>query len=157
MKLKNKKTWLGGRLVFRTTDCFKVVNKKGVVLGRYKTIAELNDEWEVKQKPKKYWFIDAFGNIVQNEITKHYGNEYTDMSDEYERQKQIGNYFETQEEAEKAVEKLKALKRLKDKGFRFDGIAGNCIKYVIDVSKISSSKEKDELNEYARLIFGGGK
>jgi hypothetical protein len=34
--------------------------------------------------------------------------------------KQIGNYFETKEEAEKAVEKLKAWKRLKDKGFRFN-------------------------------------
>lgn len=35
--------------------------------------------------------------------------------------KQIGNYFKTKEEAEKAVEKLKAWKRLKDKGFRFTG------------------------------------
>ena len=34
--------------------------------------------------------------------------------------KQIGNYFETKEEAELAVEELKAWKRLKDKGFRFN-------------------------------------
>lgn len=35
--------------------------------------------------------------------------------------KSIGNDFETEEEAEKAVERLRAWKRLKDKGFRFDG------------------------------------
>ena len=33
--------------------------------------------------------------------------------------KEIGNYFETEEEAKKAVRKLEAWKRLKDKGFRF--------------------------------------
>ena len=33
--------------------------------------------------------------------------------------KETGNYFETKEEAEKAVEKLKSWKRLKDKGLRF--------------------------------------
>ena len=32
--------------------------------------------------------------------------------------KQIGNYFETKEEADKVVEKLKAWKRLKDLGFK---------------------------------------
>ena len=35
--------------------------------------------------------------------------------------KEIGNYFLSREEDEKAVEKLKAWRRLKDKGFRFDG------------------------------------
>lgn len=86
------------------------------------TLESLTKEWEdAPEEPKKYWFIDAYGNIVQNEITKHYGDEYTDMTDAYENQKQIGNYFDTPEEAEKAVEKLRAYKRLKDKGFRFNG------------------------------------
>lgn len=34
------------------------------------------------------------------------------------QRKQFGNYFNTREEAEKAVEKLKAWKQLKDKGFQ---------------------------------------
>ena len=43
---------------------------------------------------------------------------YKGYSDDF---KEIGNYFETKEEAEKAVEKLKAWKRLKDLGFEFIG------------------------------------
>ena len=35
--------------------------------------------------------------------------------------KAIGNYFETKKEAERAVKKLKAWKRLKEKGFEFEG------------------------------------
>lgn len=34
--------------------------------------------------------------------------------------KAIGNYFKTKEEAEKALKKLEAWKRMKDKGFRFN-------------------------------------
>ena len=34
--------------------------------------------------------------------------------------REIGNYFETREESEKAVEKLKAWKRLKDRNLRFN-------------------------------------
>lgn len=39
--------------------------------------------------------------------------------------KEIGNYFETEEEAEKAVEKLKAWKRLKDARFKFTDFGYN--------------------------------
>jgi hypothetical protein len=117
MKLRNKKTgevYTACRIIFGESI-------EGLKKNQWKTLEEFNEDWEDYEEPKKYWFIDAFGNIVQNEITKHRGDEYTDMSNEYENQKQIGNYFETEEEAEKAVEKLKAWKRLKDKGFRFVG------------------------------------
>ena len=107
MKLRNKKT---GEIIILIDHIF----------DNYKNLAELNEEWEDYEEPKKYWFIDAYGNIVQNEITKHYGDEYTDMTNEYENQKQIGNHFETEAEAKKAVEFLKALKKLKDNGIRFE-------------------------------------
>lgn len=41
--------------------------------------------------------------------------------DKLERYEELGLKFETEEEAKKAVEKLKAWKRLKDKGFKFVG------------------------------------
>jgi hypothetical protein len=70
----------------------------------------LAEYWEdVPEEPKEYWYIDT----SMMEVTY---NTLGAESDVEEFNKQIGNYFETKEEAEKAVEKLKAWKRLKDKG-----------------------------------------
>ena len=96
MKLRNKKT---GEI---ETACPIYVQN----CGEYSSLAELNEEWEDYEEPKEYWYIRYDGCIT---ITC--GGADDDM-------KQIGNYFETKEEAEKAVEKLKAWKRLKDKGFK---------------------------------------
>ena len=118
MKVKNKKNNEVGTLEI-------VVPEKGVadealifdevsgdILGRASSIAELYEEWEDYEEPKEYWCIDWTGGV--NSIT------VLDGSDQYEdNKKEIGNYFETEEEAERAVEKLKAWKRLKDKGFKF--------------------------------------
>ena len=85
----------------------------------YRTLAELNEEWEDYEEPKEskeskeYWFINSSGETVS-----YY--EEDEEPEDTEACKEIGNYFETEEEAEKAVEKLKTAKRLKDKGFRFD-------------------------------------
>lgn len=59
--------------------------------------------------------------------------------------------FETKEEAEKAMEKLKAWKRLKDKGFKFDNFVRNAIYYVLSDEEI----EKDDVLEDLDLLFGG--
>lgn len=74
------------------------------------------DEWfEEVEEPKEYWVID----IRDGAGYKPYLEEPSEMDFE------IGNYFETKKEAEKAVEKLKAWKRLKDKGLKFKGIIGH--------------------------------
>lgn len=84
----------------------------------YKTLKEVADNWEeVSEEPKKVWFIDADGDI--DCCTQECG--YDECGLEAKGVKSIGNYFETEEEAEQAVEKLRAYKRLKDKGFRFKG------------------------------------
>lgn len=103
MKLRNKKT---GKVVewFNNTD--------GIFPN---TLAELNDGWEdVPEEPEELerYSIDIFGNILPT-------NDVPNFS--LWKLRQIGNTFEPKEEAEKAVEKLKAWKRLKDKGFRFEG------------------------------------
>ena len=99
MKLQNKKT---GKVVewFNNTD--------GIFPN---SLAELNEEWEDYEEPKDHYYIDFDGDIMIVEAL--------DYEPKIKEMKQIGNYFETKEEAEKAVEKLKAWKRLKDKGFRF--------------------------------------
>jgi hypothetical protein len=71
----------------------------------------------------------------------------------------LGNYFETKEEAEKAVEKLKAWKRLKDKGFRFtfwdmrsgSGKDGHCEGEFVMFSECPDDIETADLD----LLFGG--
>ena len=116
MKLRNKKTGEIGNLVINISPNRKSYSVCGnLVLADYDSFAELNKEWgDVLEEPKEYWCIDWTGGV--NHITA------LDDVDKYEEnKKEIGNYFETEEEAERAVEKLKAWKRLKDKGFRFNG------------------------------------
>lgn len=111
MKLRNKKTGKIGNLGYSFTNdlCVSWQKDNGFwETQEYNSLAELNEEWE---DYKKYWYIDADGNTMSCMCDDRYDAEA----------KAIGNYFETKEEAEKAVEKLKAWKRLKDKGFRFTG------------------------------------
>ena len=89
---------------------------------KYHSLAELNEEWEDYEEPKEYWYIDYDGGILCGE---------TDGSSAEKMMKSIGNHFNTLEEAEKAVEKLKAVKRLKDKGFRVIDYGDEDIRYEI--------------------------
>ena len=59
---------------------------------------------------RKYYFLDSDGFV--------YNNIWADDSVDHGRLK-IGNYFESREEAEKAVERLKAWERLKGAGLKF--------------------------------------
>lgn len=65
----------------------------------------------LKNKETEYWYVTDNGYICTN-------TDDGDSWDEY--RKEVGNYFSSREEARKAVEKLKAWKRLKDKGFMFN-------------------------------------
>lgn len=157
MKLRNKKT--GEIVKVEGTDAsngrislWDGTNRKTLV---YNSLAELNGEWEDYEEPKQvgYWYYDTVGNSI----------EFTELSYLTEKDKeldeQIGNYFETREEAEKAVEKLKAWKRLKDKGARFkewfwDKNYGTCI--IIGDSKYDYIDDGDEQNRKdLDLLFGG--
>jgi hypothetical protein len=111
MKLRNKRT---GEIVE-----YDIVEAglRNMSVGNYvacNSLGEFNEEWEDYEEPKKYWFIDYDGGIISFDRMKE---TTTDRM-----MKEIGNYFSSREEAEKAVEKLKAWKRLKDKGFKFTGI-----------------------------------
>lgn len=119
----------------------------------YNSLAELTEEWEDYEEPKenKFYWIDYDGEIVKDGTTP--------FDNDTEAMKAIGNWFETEEEAERAVEKLKAWKRLKDKGFRFLGCDCDDNSIAID-STIGDMREEDcavnaliarDLN----LLFGG--
>ena len=127
MKLRNKKT---GEIV-EATD-FNIISD-------YNSLAELNEVWE------DYWYINEVGDVIRAVYKTD------DLTCDLIA---IGNHFESKEEAEKAVEKLKAWKRLKDKGFRFErwllgGEYGNTITF----------SDYFECDDKARadldLLFGG--
>ena len=126
-------------------------------------VAKFREDWEDYEdyeEQEEYYLIDVCGEV-----------EATDRGPDDELAKQmqsIGNYFKTKEEAEKAIEKLKAFKRLKDKGFKFDGwglleYAGcDSFSYSPQIGFSIPTLDKDEPYAYPEeierdldLLFGG--
>jgi hypothetical protein len=102
--------------------------------------------WEYYEEPKEVWYID-FQGVVRSASREE---------NEWFKENEIGNYFETKEEAEKAVEKLKAWKRLKDKGFErvFSLELGDalCGGETVEFKLLIDDKD---LIEDIKLLFGG--
>lgn len=95
-------------------DEFSDISPCSKMRRTFDSISNLNDEWEDYEEPTTYYYISDFGAIREGDVGKFVEDE--------ESRREIGNYFETKEDAEQAVEKLKAWKRLKDKGFEFGGL-----------------------------------
>lgn len=117
MRLKNRKTGEIGNLLYKPDneeEHFVVVTPCPADMGIYKTLDELAEEWTDYEGPKEYWYIDPM-------VCGAYCTKIKKDEDLYNFNKQIGNDFETEEEAEKAVEKLKVYNKLKQKGFVFSG------------------------------------
>lgn len=117
MKLRNKKTGEIKELtIFAEKFYLEDIDFAQGESIEYGSLAKLSKEWEDYEEPKEYWCIRENGVVDKRPYP------IVIESAEQENRKamqEIGNYFETEEEAERAVEKLKAWKRLKDKGFRF--------------------------------------
>lgn len=162
MKLRNKKTGEIGELHFVPDKeyHFTVATEDPADMMIFKTLAELNEEWEDYEEPKEHWYIDCDGEVYEPTRLNQF---------DLDRMENIGNHFSSREEAEKAVEKLKAWKRLKDKGFRFIGIAGLkgviyfCADEKYDDAHImfdeygSSSDDLKQFNKDLDLLFGDEK
>lgn len=78
----------------------------------WKVLAKYWEEY--REEPKEYWVVDYLECGVDK--LKYCPEDHA--QDDFN--KDIGNYFETREEAELAVRKLKAWERLKDKEFKFN-------------------------------------
>ena len=143
MKLRNKKTGEIGFLsiTWGLNDKILITDRNGVQLAKYNSLTELNEEWGDYEEPKEYWYY----NTTKNGIEK-----ITHLEDK-EKDQEIGNYFHTKEEAEKAVEKLKAWKRLKDKGFKLDAVVDSF--FCLDI--YMKGKPYEEIKEDLKIIFRG--
>lgn len=152
MRLRNKRTREIGRLSHVGTDGKLCIMTPDGVAYYYDSLADINKDWEDYEEPKEYWYIDTIeGSVVEHSCE---GFELTDKE-----RKEIGNYFETKEEAEKAVEKLKAWKRLEDTyhiSFDLDFVK-NIISftYRIDGTLHSVINEERIIFEDMKTIFGG--
>ena len=111
-----------------------------------------NDWFEDYEEPKEYWYIEADGSIIQNHKPSYINHLLDGL-------KSIGNYFETKEEAEQAVEKLKAFKRLQNLGFRFEDIRfrdeHNYIEWKIKAKNELTDDEIEEFRDDLQKVFGG--
>lgn len=158
MKLRNKKT---GEIIENAyvRESHDFYNKRTIavfirdgqrpperVSTGYNSLAELNVEWEdAPEEPKTHWMIDTSVLEPVREIA----------GQPYEIDKEIGNWFANREEAEKAVEKLKAWKRLKDKGFVFKGINEHDGTIKTGLLKEVSIADCEEFYSDVFLLFGG--
>ena len=105
MKLKNKKT---GEVIEVNNICSFAEGKQ----EKYSSLKEFNEVWEdYKELVSDYWYIATeveCGLDIISSCDCPVCKKCRDFNDS------IGNLFKTKEEAEKAVEKLKAVKRLKE-------------------------------------------
>lgn len=156
MKLKNKKT---GEIIETDFELSVSIPDDEKLYGNdtytqikgYSSIKELSEEWEDYEGPKVGYIIDPMEEDYVSADDSGY--EESDV----ERAKELGIWLETKEEAKKTVEKLKAWKRLKDKGFRLkrwgwefiynDNISGELIiKAHIDDATDSDGKYTKDLD-----------
>lgn len=165
MKLKNKKTGETGYYLhthrdYKTGVLKVAVLKDGVPFSEFKpyepiydydSLAELNEEWCDYEEPEEYWHIAELCAGLQKKQDTDNGEDRFN--------KQIGNYFETEEEAELAVRKLKAWKRLKDKGLRFcghdDRDRGQLGDIVIYAEMSTFEYDDDSTKDDLDICFGG--
>ena len=146
MKLRNKTTgWITEDIMIDSNE------GEGIIISGicYDKISDIANEWEDFEEPKKKWLITEGGYILG------YSPE---IKNEGEK---IGNCFETKEEAQKAVKKLKAWKRLKDLcQFSFNGIITNSrgkisgVKVAFD-ERPATFKEQEQAYKDLYLLFGG--
>lgn len=140
MNLQNKKTGLLGCIT--SVDPEKITVWGGgndSEYSEYTTLSGLCEEWQDYEEPIKYWYLDDNGDVFS-----------CIADDEFDKPaKEIGNYFETREDAEKAVEKLKAWKRLSENKYLF----GRLVDLVYSLN--ANSREFDEYMDDILLLFGG--
>ena len=154
MKLINKQTGKVGWLYEHSLmqDMIFVYDLKGIV-GKYTSLTELSDEWEDYEEPKEYWYVSCDGRVLKA----------TTDEDEYNEKhisghKEIGNHFETKEEAEKAVEKLKAWKRLKDYNVKFNlDFVCKRINFTYSINKplLDVLDDEEQIFNNMKIVFGG--
>lgn len=122
--------------------------KGGMITFYFKSLKGLNEMFEDYEEPKEFYFISGDGGIAN-------GTFITENICRYS--KEIGNYFSSREEAEKAVEKLKAWQRLEEAGAEFYGWRRNQTgTYELYMRWHDRIPRSYEVKKDLDLLFSGG-
>lgn len=160
MKLRNKRTGEKAEVEINYNSML-VTHEDGRIVQYYFDSLKDLEEWEDYEEPKVGYIIDPMEEDYVSADDSGY--EESDV----ERAKELGIWLETKEEAEKAVEKLKAWKRLKDKGFEIEGWDNNIGddyyktgQIVLNLNNVKNREwdEYDQIMEIKNdldLLFGG--
>lgn len=155
MKLKNKKTGEIGDIAQTSNNAIIVYYPivDGVAINPqhraiYESLAELNREWEDYEEPKVYYYyIDNAGSVM---ITTDCGFRID------ERREELGNYFKTKVEAEQAIERLKAWKRLKDKELKAISLNICGDDFVANFKLINHADYSQSMDDFECILGFGG-
>ena len=148
MKLKNKKTGEIGYTAVLQSKAIGVMDENAIQLRSYNSLSELCKEWKDYEEPKGYWYVDDVGVMQIDQV----------LCSVINMRKSIGNYFETKEEAEKAIERLRAWKRLRDHNVKFNiDFAHNRIDftYSINNSLLGVLDAEEQIFNNMKIVFGG--
>ena len=154
MKIKNKETGEIGYLkeIDLNVGGLRIVNANNDTVAECKSLAELNAEWGDYEEPRYIWWLDNEGGV---------NHAPSELDDNFKKNKEIGNYFSSREEAELAVRKLKAWKLLKDESnIKFNGLIRDDramlkgVKLIYDRHEVTLDKRR-ECVDALHLLFGG--
>lgn len=122
--------------------------------GNFSSLSSLNEEWEdYEPKDKDFWFFDEEG-IIRDTKEENWPEESVAAA------KEIGDHFSSREEAERAVEKLKALTKLCKKGFEFNSVEMFSMGLIrieasIPINEKTTLQERSDITDSLYLLFGG--
>lgn len=144
MKLRNKKT---GEIIETDYELSVSIpndekfygNNTYTEIKGYSSIKDLLEDWEDYEEPDERWYI--------NEENEPQRVGFGDPIEDIENLEEIGLLFKTEEEAERAVDKLKAWKRLKDKGFKFEGIKEDYTRILQEQKPFRTGKRYLQFNK----------
>ena len=100
---------------------------------------------------KNVYVISDSGGVINFSDKEYYEYMPEDMRKMFE---DIGNKFNTKKEAELAVKKLKALKRLMDKDFGFVSFCYESLDPTTAIVSIRAKMDNDGIHEDLELLFG---
>lgn len=147
-RLKNKKTGENYEMTMPIVFNIKT-SGGGEHTVKCESIKELNEKWTDYEEPKEYWFIDYDGGILCREY---------DNSSAEKMMISMGNHFNSLEEAEKVVERLRAWKRLKDYNVMFNlDFVKNKIDFTYSINNLLLDvlDGEEQIFNNMKIVFGG--
>lgn len=141
MKLRNKITGEIGKILKQLSEDNQIEVITDNKLYVVKSLTELNEGWEDYEEPKEHRCITMYGGITR----------IRDDEEPIDDLKEIGNYFNDKESAYDALDKLKAWKRLKDKGFKLNAVVDDTF-FCLDI--YISGKEYEKIKDDLKILFG---